>query len=187
VGRLVRKKGLGVLLKACLTLQQKGVPFQCWLVGEGPERPRLEMYCRVNQLHQQVKFWGACTPEQTIDFYRNATMFVLPCVEDENGDKDGIPNVIAEAMAMCLPVVSSWLSGIPELVKDNVTGRLLPPNDPDGLAQVLEDLLTNPAKAKRMGTNGRKRVEEIFDADKKISEMVELFEQQLAPPSAGEN
>jgi colanic acid/amylovoran biosynthesis glycosyltransferase len=187
VGRLVRKKGLGVLLKACLTLQQKGIPFQCWLVGEGPERPRLEMYCRMNQLHNQVKFWGACTPSQTIDFYRKASMFVLPCVEDENGDKDGIPNVIAEAMAMCLPVVSSWLSGIPELVKDNVTGRLLPPNDPDGLAEVLEDLLTNTAKAKRMGTNGRKRVEDIFDVDKKIKEMVELFEQHVAAPAATES
>jgi colanic acid/amylovoran biosynthesis glycosyltransferase len=187
VGRLVRKKGLGVLLKACLTLQEKGVPFQCWLVGEGPERPRLEMYCRMNQLHHQVKFWGACTPEQTVEYYRNASIFVLPCVEDENGDKDGIPNVIAEAMAMSLPVVSSWLSGIPELVKDNVTGRLLPANDPDGLVNVLEDLLTNTAKAKRMGTNGRKRVEEIFDADKKILEMIELFEQHLAVPAAAEN
>lgn len=187
VGRLVRKKGLGVLLKACLTLQQKGIPFQCWLVGEGPERPRLEMYCRINHLHSQVKFWGACSPDQVIDFYRKAAMFVLPCVEDENGDKDGIPNVIAEAMAMNLPVVSSWLSGIPELVKDNVTGRLLPSNDPEGLAEVLQDLLLNPAKVKRMGTNGRKRVEEIFDAEKKIQEMVALFEQHVAAPAAVDN
>ncbi len=184
VGRLVRKKGLGVLLKACLTLQQQGIPFQCWLVGEGPERPRLEMYCRMNQLHHQVKFWGARTHDQVVDLYRQATVFVLPCVEDENGDKDGIPNVIAEAMAMRLPVVSSWLSGIPELVEENVTGCLLSPNDPDRLADVLQDLLANPDKARRMGSQGRKRVEAMFDADQKIREMIELFERHATAASS---
>jgi glycosyltransferase involved in cell wall biosynthesis len=179
VGRLVKKKGLAGLLRASLTLKEKNVPFQIWIVGDGPERPRLELFCRMNQLHEVVKFWGACPPDHVIDFYQKSTLFVLPCVEDESGDRDGIPNVIAEAMAMRLPIVSSFLSGIPELVTDRVSGRLLAPNDIDGLAAVLQELLENPTLAKRMGAMGRKTVEGIFDAKETVKELVALFAQHL--------
>ncbi len=180
VGRLVKKKGLGVLLRAALILKQKQTPFQIWIVGDGPERPRLELFSRINHLHEIVKFWGACAPQQILQFYQKATLFVLPCVEDENGDRDGIPNVIAEAMAMRLPVVSTHISGIPELVRDAATGRLLAPNEPELLAEVLHELLLDPAQVKRMGLNGRKRVEQVFDAKVKTTELVSLFEKHLA-------
>jgi len=181
VGRLVRKKGLAVLLRAGLMLKQRGVAFQIWIVGEGPERPRLEMFCRIHHLHETVKFYGACMPEEIKSYYQKATLFVLPCVQDENGDRDGIPNVIAEAMAMRLPVISSYLSAIPELVNNRVTGRLLAPNDPDELAAVIQELLEDPALAKRMGAMGRKRVEELFDSRKTLRELIALFEEQIAP------
>jgi len=184
VGRLVRKKGLGVLLRACLILKGKEIPFQLWIVGDGPERPRLEMFCRMNHLHEKVKFWGACLPQQIVEFYQQATLFVLPCVQDENGDQDGIPNVIAEAMAMRLPVVSTMLSAIPELVSDQITGRLLPPNNPDQLAQVLEELLKNQKLAAEMGEKGRQRVEQVFDAAQTSDELIALFASHLSEPQS---
>jgi glycosyltransferase involved in cell wall biosynthesis len=180
VGRLVRKKGLGVLLRAALILKETQTPFQIWIVGDGPERPRLELFCRINHLHEIVKFWGACAPQRIMQFYQKATLFVLPCVEDENGDRDGIPNVIAEAMAMRLPVISTHLSGIPELVRDPATGRLLAPNEPEMLAEVVHKLLQDPALAKRMGAMGRKQVEEVFDAKVKTAELVALFTKHLS-------
>jgi len=180
VGRLVKKKGLGVLLQTALILMEKKVPFQIWIVGEGPERSWLELFCRINHLHERVKFWGAIPPDQVKKFYQQATLFVLPCVQDENGDRDGIPNVIAEAMAMRLPVVSSRLSAIPELVEDQVTGRLIPPNDPRELAAVLQELLEQPDKAAQMGARGRIRVEEVFDARKTMQELIALFKSHLS-------
>jgi len=179
VGRLVKKKGIGVLIKACTRLKERGIDFRCWIVGDGPERARWELDCRINHLSDIVTFHGSIPPSGMKDFYRQAAVFVLPCVVDENGDRDGIPNVIAEAMAMELPVVSSRISGIPELVIHEKTGYLLEPSDHGAMSEVLCELLTNPRKRTKLGRSGRERVEQIFDIQEKSKELAELFMEKI--------
>lgn len=162
-GRLVAKKGFPVLLDACKMLVQRGVPFQCQIVGQGEMRADLQGQIERLALQQHVQLVGAMTQDGLIEMYRRAAVFALPSVVLENGDRDGIPNVLVEAMSMGVPVVSTDISGIPELVHDGVTGRLVPPHDAAALADALQDLLENPSHAAALAANGQRFVAEQFD------------------------
>jgi glycosyltransferase involved in cell wall biosynthesis len=176
VGRLVPKKGLRVLVSACKILKERNIPFRCLIIGDGPERGSLELHSRLNHVNDRVQFVGSVAPRDVMKYYGEADVFVLPCVVDGNGDRDGIPNVIAEAMAMKLPVISTTVSGIPELVVDGKTGILVDPNETEALADAVMDLARHPKRATRMGTLGRKRVMEIFDREQKAGDLAQLFE-----------
>ncbi len=179
VGRLVPKKGFQVLLRACKILVERKVEFVCRIIGEGPERPRLEMYIKLNNLVDRVKLVGAVAPDQMVQEYQKSTLFALPCVEEENGNRDGIPNVLAEAMAMSLPVISSKISGIPELIENGKQGVLLEAGSVPELADTLADLLDSPKKRREMGRQGRDRVETIFDSKRCLDELDDWFREQL--------
>ena len=180
VGRLVPKKGFPVLLRACKVLAERGIDFVCRIIGEGPERPRLEMYIKLNNLVNHVTLIGAVAPDQMVQEYQNSTLFVLPCVEEENGNRDGIPNVLAEAMAMTLPVISSSISGIPELIENGKQGILLEPGSVPELAEDMADLLDSPRKRREMGQKGRQRVEAIFDSKSRLDELADWFREQVS-------
>lgn len=168
VGQLAERKGIEQLLDGCRALRERGYAFDVHIVGEGPRRPNIEGAIDRLGLGDAVTLHGALPHEAVIEQYRRATLFALPCIRTQDGDIDGIPNVLAEAMAMELPVVSTRLSAIPELVEDGVTGLLVPPGDTDALAGALAQLLDRPRLGAELGRNGRRAVLGAFDIERNI-------------------
>ncbi|GLR67786.1 colanic acid biosynthesis glycosyltransferase WcaL [Acidocella aquatica] len=163
VGRLVPKKGLNDLISACALLKASGIAFRCRIIGEGPLRNALQDQIKSAGLEDLVTLSGAMTHASLIALYATADLFALPPRIADDGDRDGIPNVIAEAMAIGLPVVSTDVSGIPELVRNLETGLLVPPRDPAALAQAMEQLLRDRPLALRLAAQGRALLERDFD------------------------
>jgi glycosyltransferase involved in cell wall biosynthesis len=163
VGRLVEKKGHDDLIEACALLHRQGHQFQCTIVGEGPLRGALAAQISRLSLEGVVTLEGAMTHSVLIARYRQADLFALAPRIADDGDRDGIPNVIAEAMAAGVAVVSTEVSGIPELVLHERTGLLVQPNDPGALAEAIRRMLVNPQAAFAMADAARKRLEQEFD------------------------
>jgi glycosyltransferase involved in cell wall biosynthesis len=186
VGRLVEKKGFPDLLRATRILVDKGHPIRCVIVGDGPERPRLEALVRELDLGSVVSLPGSSTQEELLEKYRGATVFALPCRILEDGDRDGIPNVLLEAMAVGLPVVASPISGIRELVRDGYNGLLADERDGAALARALEQVLTDRPLRDRLARNGRMTVAARFDATVNIRTLAVLLRNGLEEPSARE-
>jgi colanic acid/amylovoran biosynthesis glycosyltransferase len=175
VGQLKDKKGLRYLIEACRILRGRGFQFECEIVGDGPLRGSLEAMIERLALRDHVALLGALPQDTVTAKYGDADVFVLPCVIASDGDRDGIPTVILEAMAMGLPVVSTDLSGIPEAVVDGTTGLLVRPEDPTALADALARLLDDSGLRERMGRQGRLRVEEMFDAEANVRTLLQEF------------
>jgi glycosyltransferase involved in cell wall biosynthesis len=173
VGQLKEKKGFSYLIEACQILKEKGYSFHCQIIGEGPLRSKLEQQIRNLSLESHVMLNGALPHERVIEQMKSSTMFVLPCVMGSDGDRDGIPNVILEAMAMQLPVISTNHSGIPEVVIDEVNGLLVPAGDATFLAQAMVRLLDQPELRRQMGKRGRQLVTEKFDARQNASRLLQ--------------
>lgn len=175
VGQLKEKKGFTYLLKACRRLKDRGHVFECRIIGEGPLRQALEEEIRELKLQEIVLLYGALPHQAVISAYQQASLFVLPAVLSQDGDRDGIPNVILEAEAMELPVVSTNHSGIPEVVDDGVNGFLVPPADEKALAEAIAKLLDDPALREEMGRQGRHFVTENFDASRNAERLLEAI------------
>jgi glycosyltransferase involved in cell wall biosynthesis len=126
-------------------------------------------------LDDRVVLCGAQPHQVVIELYQRGTIFVLPCIMGEDGDRDGIPNVILEAMAMGLPVVSTDHSGIPEAVQDGVNGCLVTPADAHQLAEALAALLDDPAVRQRFGRNGRMKISSEFRVDTNVDKLLKEF------------
>jgi glycosyltransferase involved in cell wall biosynthesis len=180
VGRLVEKKGFDQLIHACATLLQRKVPFRCVIVGEdgSAREPLLKLIDHLG-LADRVRLKGAVTQDQLRDIYRDAHVFTLPCQIMEDGDRDGFPNVLAEAMAMGVPVVSTAISGIPEMIDDGVHGLLVAPRDPQALAQALQRVLGDAALHAQLAREARARICERFDSRQTTLRLRALFVDQL--------
>lgn len=165
VGRLVEKKGFAVLVEACRLLKASGVRFRATIIGEGPLREALDYQILSAGLGGIVELAGPQPQPEIRAALASASVFVLPCVEEKSGGMDILPTVITEAMAAGLPVVSTTLAGIPEMVVDGETGFLLTPGDALAAAEAMANLLAEPDRARSMGRAGRKRAEEIFSED----------------------
>lgn len=163
VGRLDEIKGFRHLVDACELLKTRGVDFDCRIIGDGPLRPELEARIQAAGLAGRVTLLGALKQEEVRAHLSSAAMFVLPSVVTSRGDRDGIPVALMEAMAVGLPVVTTRVSGIPELVEDGVSGLLADPGDAAGLARAMERLLRDPASAQPMVVAARRIVEREFD------------------------
>jgi len=179
VGRLVPKKGFDTLLQACALLQQQNVGFNCLIIGDGPERHYLEELCREQNLHSRVTMPGMVAPPEVKELLTRAAIFILPCRIAANGDRDGIPNVLAEAMAMQICVVSTAISGIPEIIEHEKSGFLLQPDNPGQLAETIKVLLENPQLCAATGIAARQRIKQIFDKRQKCNELVDIFVNRL--------
>ena len=130
-------------------------------------------------LADRVRLHGPVTQAELRGIYARASLFALPCQVMEDGDRDGFPNVLAESMAMGVPVVSTAISGIPEMIDDGVHGLLVEPRDPDGLAEALRRVITDPALQRRLALAGRERICERFDSRRTTVALRDLFVAQL--------
>jgi len=157
VGRLVDKKGYPVLLEALAGLVKRGCPVSCRIVGAGPRRGELEAAIARLGLGSIVSLRGAMTHQQVAAAYREADVFVQASVVLADGDRDGIPNALLEAMASGLPSVASTVAGIPEVLRPGC-GLLVPPGDALALADALASLAADPALRRRLGIAAREQV-----------------------------
>jgi glycosyltransferase involved in cell wall biosynthesis len=166
VGRLVAKKGFDSFIEACALLRRAGMSFEARIAGEsGDAEPALRRLIAERGLESCVHLLGPLTPEQLYAEYRASTLFSLPCRLLDNGDRDGMPNVLLEAMSCAVPVVTTDISGIPELVEDGVNGLLVPPDDPHALAGAWLRLYDDPALARRLARAGQSTVSERFEGE----------------------
>jgi glycosyltransferase involved in cell wall biosynthesis len=176
VGRLRAKKGLDTLIDACRLLHERGCRVRCEIIGYGPEHDALAQRIENAGLGRHVRLAGKLAREQVIERYARAAVFVQPSRITADGDRDGIPNVLLEAMAMALPVVASRISGIPEVVRDGVNGLLVDADAPLALAEAIERVLHYPAHSAAMGLAARRTVAEAFDNDVNLGVLMGLLE-----------
>lgn len=175
VARLVEKKGLLYLLQACRILKDQGYDFTCCIVGEGELRSALEQSIRDLALTDQVELRGAETHEHVIEMYQQATLMALPCIVSENGDRDGIPNALVEALYMKVPIISTPVSGIPELIMPEINGLLVPPRDSIALATAIARLLNDLHLRQQLGVVGHQTVLARFDMASNVQRLMHLF------------
>jgi glycosyltransferase involved in cell wall biosynthesis len=175
VAQLRPKKGLVDLVDACAALRDRGHVFTCTIVGDGPQRAELDARIRSHDLGGVVVLAGALPHPAVLEHLRRAAVFVLPCVTAPDGDRDGIPNAILEAMAMQVPVISTRHSGIPEAVEDGITGRLVEPHDVAGLTDAIATLLDDPEGRRRLGMLARERILASFDLDANVRRLLQEF------------
>ncbi len=157
VARFVEKKGIDTLLEALALLASRGVDFRCELIGEGPLRQTLEHLAQQLNLTQRVVFLGGATQISVAAALEGATVFALPCRQAPDGDQDGMPNVLIEAMAVGVPVVGGDAGGVAEAVDHERSGLLVPSNAPTELAEALERVLSDPALRHRLVEGGLAR------------------------------
>lgn len=176
VGRFVPKKGFAVLLQAVQVLRQQGLDLRLCLAGSGPLERALKQQCRDLGLDSVVEFPGFVPHDRVPEFLRGADVFVMSSVVvGEGGDRDGIPNVILEAMAHGLPVVGTDVSGIGEVVRDGETGVLVPPEDPVALAEGIARLCAEPATALALARAGQALVLERFAPERTAAALAALY------------
>lgn len=175
VGRLVEKKGFKDLLRALLIVKGRGVQFQCAIYGDGPLGQQLKEWIEEHDMMGDVILYGDRTQHELVAAYHSATLFILTPVQTEDGDRDGIPNVLVEAMAVGLPVITTAVAGIPELVDNNQNGLLYQPHDVKGISSGIIELLGNVEKRRQFGRVASKKVREQFDIVQAAQQLKTLF------------
>ncbi len=196
VGRLIEKKGFDVLVEACRRLRDRGLDFRCQIVGAGPLEAALRERIRASDLGDRVHLTGPLPQEQTLATLRASSVFAAPCVVAGDGDRDGVPTTILEAMALGVPCISTDVTGIPEVVQHERTGLAVAQHDPDALADGLERLLGNPGLGSSLARNARELIEKDYDARANTAALRGVFEDAIqangsrertcgGPPSSG--
>ncbi len=180
VGRMVAKKGFDVLIDACALLDRRGIAFEAAIVGQdGKHAATVRDRIAHHGLQDRVSLPGAMGQRELLGEYRRASALCMPSrlLPD---DRDGIPNVLVEAMAAGTPVVASAVSGIPELVEHEVNGLLVAPEDPEQLADSLVRLHADPELAARLAEHGRDTVRDRFDGQRLAGRLADLFREAIA-------
>jgi len=162
VGRLIEKKGFPDLIEACGLLKARGAPFRCEIAGDGPLENYLRALIAARRLTDEVRLLGATPQETIINRLGHTRLFALACATERDGGMDNLPTVLMEAMAAGVPCVSTRLAGVPEMVEPGVTGQLVDEHDVPALADALEALLRDPARARALGNAGRARARRLF-------------------------
>ena len=175
VARLIPKKGLGDLICACAMLVERGKSFRCEIIGEGPLKNKLQAQIDELRLQHNVLLTGAKPQTELRRRLAAANVFVLPSVIDPDGGMDNLPTVIMEAMATGLPVVSTNIGGIPEMVIENQTGFLVQPGDTSAMANAIETLINDCSLAERLGQFGYERARTLFSIEKNVRELCALI------------
>jgi colanic acid/amylovoran biosynthesis glycosyltransferase len=175
IGRLVEKKGFVDLLDACAILSKQGHTFRCRIIGAGPLRDSLQAHIERFELEDCVKLVGPRPQNEVIREFHHAAVLAAPCIIGKDGDRDGLPNVIQEALALGTPVISTDVTGIPEVVRDGETGLQVPQHDPPALASAIEKLLGDPGLRVRLAENARRMIEAEFDVRRNAARRRAIF------------
>lgn len=186
VGSLRDYKGHDRLIRACALLQraEPSLPFTCDIIGDGPLREGLKQLTAELGLEQRVRLRGAQDQHEVRRAMQEADLLVLPSVVAPNGLMEGIPVVLMEALALGLPAIATSLSGIPELVRDGETGRLVAPDGPGALCEAMVEFARDPASAGARAVNARRLVEQDYDLAQNVIRLDDLFTQQLGDRAA---
>jgi glycosyltransferase involved in cell wall biosynthesis len=176
VGRLIQKKGFANLIRACGLLAQRGKSFQCEIIGEGPLERELRAQIEQLDLQDRVALSGAKPQREVRKRLAASSVFVLPSIADPEGGMDNLPTVIMEAMATRLPVISTDIGGIPEMVVQNETGFLARPGDAVALAGAIGKIIDDRSSAQKLGQAGYERSRNLFSIEKNVGELCALIE-----------
>jgi len=182
IGRLVEKKGIGYGIQAIARVIASGRALSCTIVGAGPLRGELERLILELGVGAHVRMVGSQNHDEVIQVLAQSHILIAPSVTAADGDEEGIPNTLKEAMATGLPVISTVHAGIPELVEDGVSGFLVPEHDVEALADRLRHLVDHPETWAAMGRAGRRRVEAEFDTNRLNDELLVLYKGMLEVP-----
>jgi glycosyltransferase involved in cell wall biosynthesis len=183
VGRLIEKKGFGDLIDACALLARDAVEFQCEIIGEGESAPRLQAQIRRLGLLERVRLLGPRPQAEVIERVQSAAVCPAPCVVGADGNRDGLPTVILEAMALGTPCISTDVTGIPEILRDGETGLMVSQRNPADLAKALRRLLHDAPLRQRIAAAARALIERDFDIQRNAALLREVFrEASLAGP-----
>jgi colanic acid/amylovoran biosynthesis glycosyltransferase len=175
VARLDTFKGHIYLIRACQLLKQRGVSFKCLVIGDGYLRSTIEAEIARLNLNDTIEMKGALTAGEVQKHLAQSDVFVLPAIVDDHGKRDGIPVALMEAMAMGIPVISTDVSGIPELIENRHSGLLVPEKDVNALADAIETSLQDEELRKTISIAARNRIEESFDLQRSAAQMLRLF------------
>ena len=175
VARLTEKKGLPTLYRALAKLKEQGIEFSHTLVGDGDDRQKILQLIDDLDLQDNCSWLGTKTHEEVLSLFRRSDVFVLGCQLAANGDRDGIPNVLVESLAMGVPALSTDVSAIPEIIKNGISGLTVLPEDKDKLAEAIVTILTDNALREKIIPEGRKLVEEKFDNSRLILQLADIF------------
>lgn len=175
-GRLVEKKGFADLIEACSLLRDRGVEVRCRIVGFGEQEPELRAAVERLRLGNKLELLGPRPQGDLIESVVSATVFAAPCVVGGDGNRDGLPTVLLEAMALGTPCVSTDVTGIPEVLRDGETGLMVPQHDPAALADAIERLLADPELRVGLAGRARRLVEAEFDVRRNAALLREMFE-----------
>ena len=184
VGRMVAKKGLDDLVRACALLRTRGVVFECAIIGGGTEEPVVRRLIAEHGLEAQMLLPGPLPQHRVIAEVRASAVFAAPSVVAGDGDRDGLPTVLLESMALGTPVISTDIVGIPEVVRHDDTGLLVPERDPVALADALQAVLGSPALQLRLARQARALIEREFDVKHNTRTLRSLFGDTPAQPIA---
>jgi glycosyltransferase involved in cell wall biosynthesis len=179
VARLTAKKGLPTVYRALRMLCDRGIQLQHTLIGDGDQRKKILSLIKKLKLNHFTHWLGTQPHNVVLEHYRQADLFVLGCEVAPNGDRDGIPNVLLESMAIGVPVVATNVSAIPELVEDGKTGLLVPPGSPQQLAKAILRLLTEQELRRKVIEAARSRVLQKFDSSVLIRELAAIYMQEI--------
>lgn len=175
VGRLVPKKGFDTLVRSCASLARRGVPFDCRIAGDGEEGDALRRLVAGEGMESHVRFLGPLPNERVREEMHAADVMALPCRITDDGNRDALPTVLLEALALELPFVSTPVTGIPEIAGDEEGGLLVPPDDPEALAEALAALHADPERRLALGRAGRGRALALFDGRRSAADLLSLF------------
>lgn len=175
VGRLVEKKGFEILVRACRLLLDRGAPLRCLMVGDGDRRGPLEELVGSLGVGDHVELMGPRPRHEVLDLMRRAQVLAAPCVTGPDGNRDALPTVLLEALAVGLPVVATPVGGIPEIVDDGVEGLVVPEGDPRALADALERILGDEPLRAALGRAGRRKAEARFDRARNLQQLMGVF------------
>ena len=175
VARMTHKKGIPTILKSLAILKSQGLEFIYTLIGDGEDKEQIKEDVKKLGLEKQVKLTGTLPHHEVLSHFNTADIFILGCQIAENGDRDGIPNVLVEAMAMGVPVVATNVSALPELVKNNESGLLVKPKDPDAMAEAIKEILYDKDLREKFIQKGLKKVSYDFDNKKNNIELTDIY------------
>jgi colanic acid/amylovoran biosynthesis glycosyltransferase len=176
VGRLIEKKGWRYLIEACGLLRDKGLSFDCRIIGDGPDEEVLRHLIRELRLNERVLLIGPRSQKQIIDLLAESSLFVLPAIRDRKGDSDNLPTVLIEALASSLPVVTTKVAGIPEIVEEGINGLLVPEKDSKQLASAIERLGRDEARLRVFGKESRRIAEQTFALEITVAQLKRQLE-----------